>query len=70
MRYDLGSIWVVQEQIKFKELRHGVGLSLSFDTPVGPADFSVGRSFLFKNLPGSPISLGDVYFYFSVGYYY
>lgn len=70
MRYDLGSIWEVQEQIKFKELRHGVGLSLSFDTPVGPADFSVGRSFLFKNLPGSPISLGDVYFYFSIGYYY
>jgi NTE family protein len=70
IRYDLGSIWEVQEQIKFKELRHGVGLSLSFDTPVGPADFSVGRSFLFKNLPGSPISLGDVYFYFSIGYYY
>ncbi len=70
MRYDLGSTWEVQEQIKFKELRHGVGVSLSFDTPVGPADFSVGRSFLFKNLPGSPISRGDVYFYFSIGYYY
>ncbi len=70
MRYDLGSTWEVQEQIKFKRLRHGVGLSLSFDTPVGPADFSVGRSFLFKNLPDNPISLGDVYFYFSIGYYY
>ena len=70
MRYDLGSTWEVQEQIKFKELRHGVGVSLSFDTPVGPAEFSVGRSFLFKNLPNNPISLGDVYFYFSVGYYY
>jgi NTE family protein len=70
MRYDLGSTWEVQEQIKFKELRHGVGVSLSFDTPVGPADFSVGRSFLFKNLPNNPISLGDVYFYFSIGYYY
>ncbi len=70
MRYDLGSTWEVQEQIKFKELRHGVGISLSFDTPVGPADFSVGRSFLFKNLRNNPISLGDVYFYFSIGYYY
>ncbi len=70
MRYDLGSTWEVQEQIKFKQLRHGVGISLSFDTPVGPADFSVGRSFLFKNLPDNPISLGDVFFYFSIGYYY
>ncbi len=70
MRYDLGSTWEVQEQIKFKELRHGVGISLSIDTPVGPADFSVGRSFLFKNISNNPISLGDVYFYFSIGYYY
>ncbi|MCK9425092.1 MAG: patatin-like phospholipase family protein [Ignavibacteriaceae bacterium] len=71
MRYDLGSIWPVPEQIRFKDLRHGLGGTLSFDTPIGPADFSVGRSFLFvKNLPGNPISLGPVYFYFSLGYYY
>lgn len=71
LRYDLGSIWTVREQIRFKDLRHGVGTTLSFDTPIGPADFSVGRSFLFvKNLPGNPISLGPVYFYFSIGYYY
>ncbi|MFA6025711.1 MAG: BamA/TamA family outer membrane protein, partial [Ignavibacteriaceae bacterium] len=71
IRYDLGSIWKEQEQIRFKDLRHGIGGTLSFDTPIGPADFSVGRSFLFvKNLPGNPISLGPVYFYFSLGYYY
>jgi NTE family protein len=70
MRYDLGSTWEVQEQIKFKELKHGVGITLSFDTPFGPADFSIGRSFLFKNIPNNPVSLGDVYFYFSIGYYY
>jgi len=71
MRYDLGSIWPAREQIRFKDLRHGVGGTISFDTPIGPADFSVGRSFLFvKNLPGNPISLGPVYFYFSIGYYY
>jgi len=70
-RYDLGSIWPEQEQIKFKDLKHGIGASLSFDTPIGPADFSVGRSFLFiKNLQDNPISWGDVLFYFSIGYYY
>jgi NTE family protein len=71
LRYDLGSTWDEQEQIRFKDLRHGIGGTLSFDTPIGPADFSVGRSFLFiKDFPDNPISWGDVLFYFSIGYYY
>ncbi len=70
-RYDLGRTWEEQEQIRLKDLRHGLGFTLAFDTPVGPAEFSVGRSFLFtKNLPGNPLSYGDVKFYFSIGYYY
>ncbi len=71
LRYDLGSIWNVQDAIRFKDLRHGIGTSISLDTPIGPADFAVGRSFLFKkNLPGNPISWGEVIFYFSIGYYF
>ena len=71
LRYDLGSIWDEQEEIRFKDLRHGIGATLSFNTPIGPADFSLGRSFLFvKDLPGNPLSWGDYYFYFSIGYYY
>jgi NTE family protein len=71
VRYDIGSIWDQQEEIRFKDLRHGIGATLSFDTPIGPADFSVGKSFLFvKDLPGNPISWGDTFFYFSIGYYY
>ena len=68
-RYDLGSTWAFQEQIKFRDLMHGIGTTFSFDTPVGPADFSVGRSFLLnKNLPENPVSWGDILFYFSIGY--
>lgn len=71
VRYDLGTVWDVQEEIRFKDLRHGIGAALSLDTPIGPADFAVGRSFLFKkNLPGNPISWGDVMLYFSIGYYF
>jgi NTE family protein len=71
LRYDLGSAWDVQEEIRFKDLKHGVGGTVSFDTPVGPADFSVGQSFIFKrNLPENPVSLGELHFYFSIGYYY
>jgi NTE family protein len=70
-RYDLGNVWEIQEQIKFKNLKHGIGFGISLDTPIGPADFALGRSFLFtKDLPKNPISWGDVQFYFSIGYYY
>jgi NTE family protein len=68
-RYDLGSTWEVKSQIRFKDLRHGIGGVMSFDTPIGPADFAIGRSFLLrKDLPEDPIIWGDVLFYFSIGY--
>lgn len=71
LRYDLGSIWAQTEQIRFKDLRHGIGAAISIDTPIGPADFSVGKSFLFKNsLKNNSISWGETYFYFTIGYYY
>jgi NTE family protein len=69
IRYDLGSTWEVPEEIRFKDFRHGIGATISFDTPIGPAELSVGRSFKFiRNLPNNPISWGEVLFYFSVGY--
>jgi len=68
-RYDIGSTWEEQSQIRFKDLRHGIGGILSFDTPIGPSEFAVGRSFLLrKNIPENPISWGEVFFYFSIGY--
>lgn len=71
LRYDLGWVWGQQEQIRFRDLMHGVGTSLSFDTPIGPAKFSVGKSFLFKKgNTANPIVWGDTIFYFSIGYYY
>lgn len=70
LRYDLGSIWGEQEEIRFRDLKHGIGTSLSFDTPIGPAKFSLGKSFLFAKSAGNPIIWGDTVFYFSIGYYY
>jgi NTE family protein len=71
LRYDLGSIWTNREEIRFKDLRHGVGLTLSFNTPIGPADFAVGKSFYFANsLPKNTIVWGSTFFYFTIGYYY
>ncbi len=69
LRYDTGSIWTEREQIRFKDFRHGIGGTLSLDTPIGPADFSVGKSFNFRNLlPDNSISWGETFFYFSIGY--
>jgi len=68
-RYDLGATWRTQELIRFKDLKHGIGATVSFDTPIGPADFSIGRSFLLrKDLPEDPLSWGDILFYFSIGH--
>ncbi len=68
-RYDFGSIWAVPEQIKLSALRHGIGVGLAFDTPVGPAEFSVGKSFFFRrDLLDRPLSLGPTVVAFSIGY--
>ena len=71
VRYDLGSIWSNKEQIRFKDLRHGLGATLSFDTPLGPADFSIGKSFLItESFPKNVLTWGETFLYFTIGYYY
>lgn len=71
LRYDLGSAWTEKEQIRYKDLRHGIGATLSFNTPVGPADFSVGKSFyLVDAIPKNKVVWGPTFIYFTIGYYY
>jgi len=43
-RYDLGQVYGEFDDIKLKNLRHGYGFSLAFDSPVGPIDFGYGKS--------------------------
>ncbi len=66
LRYDLGSIWVLPENIKFSTFKHGLGLILAFDTPVGPAKFSTGKSYYFLKEP-TAVVWGTTYYYFSIG---
>jgi NTE family protein len=69
VRYDLGSISAVPEEIKFNTLRHGIGSELVLRTPIGPASVGVGKSFfLSKDLPENPIQQGPFLFYFALGY--
>ncbi len=68
-RYDLGTISAVPEEIKFSTLKHGLGVELALDTPLGQASFGVGKSFFFiRDLPQNPIQEGPFLFYFTIGY--
>ena len=68
VRYDMGRTWSNPELIKLDELRHGVGFQLGLDTPIGPADFGIGRSFYFqKSSADIPVRLGALNLYFSIG---
>lgn len=67
-RYDFGSVWKDPTDISVNTFRHGVGFQVALDTPIGPAEFALGRSFLFRtDLPSSPLSLGPFEGYFTIG---
>lgn len=66
VRYDLGAVWIKTEEIKFRDFKHGLGATLAFDTPVGPAKFSVGQAFYFKQNPYLLVK-GPIAIYFSIG---
>ena len=68
-RYDIGAVWAKTEEIRLEDFKHGFGITLGLDTPIGPADFSLGRSFYLRNdLSRRPVSFGPFVMYFSIGY--
>ncbi|MBK8552432.1 MAG: patatin-like phospholipase family protein [Ignavibacteria bacterium] len=69
LRYDLGNVWQITEDVRFKDLRHGLGFALAFDTPIGQANFALGKSFIIKKgLTEDSFIFGPYNFYFSIGY--
>ena len=68
VRYDLGTISLIPEELKFNSFRHGLGIGVALDTPLGEASLGAGRSFYLNGGGGnSSVSLGSLLFYFSVG---
>ena len=68
-RYDLGAVWLKTEEMRLEDFKHGIGITLGLDTPIGPADFSLGRSFYLRtDLLHHPVSFGPFVLYFSIGY--
>lgn len=66
LHYGIGSAWNQFETIKIADLKHSIGISVYFDTPIGPAKFSLGKGFYFLKNP-STIVWGTWQTYFSIG---
>jgi len=43
-RYDVGDVYRHTDEIKLSNLRHGVGINLGFDSPVGPLECGYGTN--------------------------
>ena len=43
-RYDIGNLYISTDELKLENLRHGFGAAIAFDAPIGPIEFSYGRS--------------------------
>lgn len=69
IRYDFGTISSHAKEMRLNEFKHGVGTTIGLDTPIGPAEFSIGRSFCIRNdLSNKPLGFGPFMLYFSIGY--
>ncbi len=42
--YDFGEVYNSIEQIKLRNLRHGYGASMAYDSPIGPIDIGYGKT--------------------------
>lgn len=72
LRYGLGSTWLQPSEIRISELQHGLAFSVGLDTPIGPADFTLGQAFSVNRRGGGPgrplVNFGPVVAAFSIGY--
>ncbi len=66
LSYSIGSTWGDFEVIRIGELKHSIQFSIGFDTPIGPARFSVARLFFYLKEPNA-VAWGPVRTYFSIG---
>jgi NTE family protein len=68
-RYDFGSVWTKTEEMRLVDFKHGIGITIGLDTPIGPAEISLGRGFSVNKLfSNHPLSFGPFIGYFSVGF--
>ena len=72
LHYNVGNSWIDRDDISFSQLIHGTGTSMIWETPLGPARFTVSKAFAFlksaTNSASSSLGFSDTIFYFSLGH--
>lgn len=70
--YNTGNAWESRDQIALARLIHGIGTSLVWETPIGPARFTAAKAFSFLRAAdeqeSSTLRFADTVFYFSLGH--
>ncbi len=69
-RYDVGSVWTTPQDIHMRDLMHGVGIGIGFDTAIfGPVEIGVGRAYQNRgDIIDQTVPSGPIQTYFSIGY--
>jgi NTE family protein len=72
LHYNVGNVWEELEDISSTRLIHGIGSSMIWETPVGPARFTISTTFPFleevHNTEFTSLRHSDTVFYFSIGH--
>jgi NTE family protein len=72
LHYNAGNVWETLEDISLTHLIHGIGTSMIWETPIGPARFTVSKAFPFDeeahNTGYTSLRFSDTIFYFSIGH--
>jgi len=71
LAYNIGNVWEKREQMSFRQLIQGAGTGLVWETPIGPARFTVARPFAFESedvKDTAQIDFSETVFYFSLGH--
>ncbi len=69
-RYDFGSIWTNIENIHLRDLTHGIGIGLGFNTAIlGPIEIAIGQAYQSRgDIIDQTVPSGPIQTYFSIGY--
>jgi NTE family protein len=69
--YNIGNVWAHRSQMSTSQLIQGAGAGLVWETPLGPARFTVAKPFAFESeevKTSAQINFSETVFYFSLGH--